>query len=240
MSLTDQYTLAIIATLTSMMTAAIGLGGGIVLLAIMPNFMSYYTVIPVHGIVQFASNFSRFAFSFRDAKLKYAILYIPGAIAGAAIGSFFVGKIPETYLPIALGIFIILSLWTDLITLLGKTFSNMFSLGFMQTFLSLFIGSTGTLSIPVLVKNGLGKNEVIVTHAMMMSILNTAKVAGFIAVGFAFMQHLHLTVLMVTGSVVGSFLGARLRRFIPEKRGTLLLKIVTTVLAANLIISALF
>lgn len=240
MDLFDQYVLAAICVVTSMMTSAIGLGGGILLLAIMPSFMSYYTAIPIHGVVQFASNFSRFLISFKQAKLKYAILYIPGALVGAGIGSFFVGKVPETYLPLALGVFILVSLWTDVIRRLGTLFSNMFSLGFIQTFLSLFIGSTGVISIPTLIKNGLNKNEVIVTHAMMMSILNTAKVAGFIVVGFAFMEYLGLTVMMVVGSVIGSFLGAKVRHCIPEKQGTLILKSITSVLAVKLILGPLF
>lgn len=240
MSLFDQYTLAVICVFTSMMTAAIGLGGGIILLVIMPNFMPYFSAIPIHGVVQFASNFSRFLFSFREAKLKYAILYIPGALLGAAVGSFFVGKIPETYLPVVLGVFIIVSLWTDIIRRLGRLFSSMLTLGFIQTFLSLFIGSTGVISLPTLIKNGLTKNEVIVTHAMMMSILNTAKVAGFVAVGFAFMEYLNLTIMMVIGSVIGSFLGAKVRHLIPEKQGKFILKAITTVLAIKLIVGVFF
>lgn len=240
MSLFDEYVLALICVVTSMLTAAIGLGGGIILLAIMPNFMSFYTAIPIHGVVQFASNFSRFLISFREAKLKYAILYIPGAIGGAAIGSFFVGKIPETYLPMVLGLFILVSLWTDILRRFGALFSNFFSLGFIQTFLSLFIGSTGVISLPTLIKNGLTKDQVIVTHAMLMSILNTAKVAGFITVGFAFMTYLNLTVMMVIGSIIGSLIGAKVRHFIPEKQGTLILKAITTILAIKLIVGVFF
>ena len=44
---------------TSALTAAFGLGGGIIMLALLVNFLPVAVVIPVHGVIQAGSNCSR-------------------------------------------------------------------------------------------------------------------------------------------------------------------------------------
>ena len=44
---------------TSALTAAVGIGGGLVLLAVMASFLPPLVVLPVHGIVQLGSNGGR-------------------------------------------------------------------------------------------------------------------------------------------------------------------------------------
>ena len=46
---------------TSALTAAVGIGGGVVLLAVMASFLPPLVVLPVHGIVQLGSNSGRAA-----------------------------------------------------------------------------------------------------------------------------------------------------------------------------------
>ena len=52
----DLIILAIAALLTSMISAIIGMAGGILLLAVMLSFLSHADTIPTHGAVQLASN----------------------------------------------------------------------------------------------------------------------------------------------------------------------------------------
>ncbi|RAU18336.1 hypothetical protein DN062_08890 [Nitrincola tibetensis] len=47
------------AAITSTITASIGIGGGILLLAIMALVISPAAIIPVHGIGELGSNFNR-------------------------------------------------------------------------------------------------------------------------------------------------------------------------------------
>ena len=59
---TGLYILTGTSFITSFMTAAIGVGGGIGLLAVMPQFLPISAVIPLHGLIQLVSNCSRFVF----------------------------------------------------------------------------------------------------------------------------------------------------------------------------------
>ena len=54
--------LIILAGFTSMVSAAFGAGGGLMLLVIMASMMPMSVVIPVHGLVQLGSNANRFIY----------------------------------------------------------------------------------------------------------------------------------------------------------------------------------
>ncbi|PWG68454.1 hypothetical protein DEM28_24115, partial [Enterobacter mori] len=118
------YVLVGVSFLTSLMTAAIGVGGGIGLLAVMPQFLPISAVVPVHGLIQMVSNGSRFAFDYKHAKIEILARYVIGCLSGAAIGYFFIGHFPEKYLSLILGIFILAITWTKLVASLGFVLKN--------------------------------------------------------------------------------------------------------------------
>src|SRR5690242_3362472 len=64
---------------TALFTAAVGIGGGLGLLSVMPSFMPISAVVPVHGLTQFFSNASRFLFDYRQAKIRLLPAYFGGA-----------------------------------------------------------------------------------------------------------------------------------------------------------------
>ena len=45
--------------------AMVGLGGGILLISVMPGLIPPFAIIPVHGMVQIANNFTRVLFGLR-------------------------------------------------------------------------------------------------------------------------------------------------------------------------------
>jgi uncharacterized protein len=224
--------------LTSLLTAAIGIGGGLGLLSVMPSFMPMAAVVPLHGMTQFVSNASRFVFDYRQAETRLLPAYLAGAILGSGVGYFFIGRIPDLYLSAALGGFILLCTWTSFVNKLGKVFTNFFSIAFIQTFLSLFVASVGLMSQPVLIKQGLSKNRVIVTHAMQMSVLHSLKVFAFVAAGFPFLRYWDIAAVMIVASAVGTYFGGFFRNRIPEKLGEIGLKAGITFFACKMIADA--
>ena len=231
--------LSAVSFLTSMMTAAVGIGGGLGLLAVMPAFLPMPAVVPVHGVTQFVSNASRFAIDFRHAETHLLPAYLTGAALGSAGGFLFIGSLPDVYLSALLGIFILLCTWTGLVKRLGRVLTSFFSLGFVQAFLSLFVASVGLISQPVLLRQGLSKDRVIVTHAMQMSVLHGFKVAAFVAAGFPFLRYWLLMAVMVVASAAGSYAGSRLRNRIPERAGVLAMRAGITFFAIKMIVDPL-
>ena len=57
--MTNDILLILIAFGTSTLTAITGIGGGMMLIAIMPGFLPAAAIVPVHGMVQLFSNSSR-------------------------------------------------------------------------------------------------------------------------------------------------------------------------------------
>ena len=76
--------------------------------------------------------------------------YLLGASAGAAVGSRFVIIFPTDYLPLLLGIAILLMAWMPDLNTRYRFPANFFAVGAFQTFISLFIGSPGPFSLAVL------------------------------------------------------------------------------------------
>jgi uncharacterized membrane protein YfcA len=228
--------LSLASFLTSLITAAVGIGGGLGLLSVMPSFLPVSAVVPVHGVTQFVSNTSRFVFDYRNADLRLLPTYLAGACLGGTAGYLFVGRLPDLYLSAILGGFILLSTWTSLVKRLGRLITGFFSLAFIQTFLSLFVASVGLLSQPVLIKQGLPKNRVIVTHAMQMSVLHGLKVFAFVTAGFPFLHYGQIIAVMIAASALGSFAGGFLRDRIPERPGAIALKAGITVFACKMIL----
>ncbi|MCU7935763.1 MAG: hypothetical protein KZQ99_12920 [Candidatus Thiodiazotropha sp. (ex Dulcina madagascariensis)] len=62
--------LPVAAFITSALTGVVGMGGGLMLLLVMAEFLSFTALIPVHGVNQFITHFSRAAVSFRDINYR--------------------------------------------------------------------------------------------------------------------------------------------------------------------------
>ena len=59
LSMSTSVVLVVLSFFTSMMTATLGIGGGVLLLAVMAGTMPVSALIPVHGLVQLGSNGNR-------------------------------------------------------------------------------------------------------------------------------------------------------------------------------------
>jgi len=223
---------------TSMITAAFGIGGGLGLLAVMPAVVPISAVVPLHGVSQLVSNASRFLIGRRDAETRLLPAYCVGACLGAGVGYFFIGRVPDHYLSAVLGSFILLCTWTELVKKLGRVVTSFFTIAFIQTFLSLFVASVGLISQPVLIKQGLARDRVIVTHAMQMSVLHAVKVFAFVVAGFPFLQHWKVLLVLIAASAAGSYAGTLCRHTIPEKFGVIALRAGITFFALKMIVDA--
>ena len=121
---------------------------------------------------------------------------------------------------------------------MGTFITSFFSLAFIQTFLSLFVASVGLISQPVLIKQGLARNRVIVTHAMQMTVLHGLKVFAFVIAGFPFLRHWKIMLVMIVASATGSFFGSFFRDRIPERLGVLAMNAGITFFACKMIVEA--
>jgi len=237
----EQAILIAAAFASSSVTAMVGLGGGILLIAIMPLFLPPLAVVPVHGVVQLASNGSRAWFARREIDWTLLPSFVAGLLLGTVAGSQLVKTIPVELLPVPLALFILVMTWAPQLGRSGTRLPGaFFTLGLLQSFLTLFVGATGPLNLPFLLRHGLSPGQVIASHALLMSLVHGIKIVAFGVLGFAFAPYLPVTVGMLCAVTAGSWAGTRLRMKLPERWLRPVLKGLVSLLALRMLYQALF
>jgi len=235
----DSFFLVVAAFLSSSLTAVLGLGGGMLLISVMSVFLPPVAIVPVHGVVQFASNASRGAFSAKDIRRDILWPFLIGCLIGTLAGSRVVLKVPNEFLPMPLGIFILTMTWLPQIKKKLWFPGRFLSLGFVQAFLTLFVGASGPLNMPFLIRAGLSRDQLVVTGAAFMTIVHLVKIITFGLLGFAFGPYLFLMLLMILAVISGSYAGTRLRHKVSEQLFLMAFKLLITLLAMRMIIKTL-
>ena len=110
LSMSTSVVLVVLSFFTSMMTATLGIGGGVLLLAVMAGTMPVSALIPVHGLVQLGSNGNRALMTVKHIDWRMLKYFSLGAIAGAFLASFIVIQLPLVVIQFAVAVFILLSL----------------------------------------------------------------------------------------------------------------------------------
>lgn len=230
--------LGIISMVSSTAAAVFGLGGGLILISFLPDFLPGDALVPVHGVTQLASNTSRAAFSFRSIVWRLWPLFFAGSVLGATMFGLLVVNISTAYIPVFIGVYILLKLWSERVGRLLSSFDSLFVLGFLQTGLGILVGSTGHLTMPRLLKEISDRDGIVATSGMFMSLSHGLKLLAYGIIGFKFNQYSVILAYMVTGALIGSFVGTLLRRRISNRWFSQILKILLTVMALRMIYSA--
>jgi len=224
---------------TSLITATFSLGGGTLMIAVLALVFPPAVVVPVHGCVQLGSNSGR-ALVQRDHIQWRLIAWISlGAVIGTIVGGQFVAYLPEHLFTIAIGAFVLITTWLPQPKIVGENRLVQFLGGLIISALSMLVGATGPL-IATFIKGLADRRQLVATHAMLMTVLNTFKVLTFTALGFAFGAYLPLILVMVLAGFVGTSIGSRLLVKVPERIFRVGFKLVLTLVALDLIRGALF
>jgi uncharacterized protein len=220
---------------TSAFTAAFGIGGGVAMLGALGAAVPPAMVIAVHGVVQLGSNLGRAivqrAFAVWPLVWRFAI----GSIIGAALGAYIFTVLPERALLGVLGVFILLMAWVPRPKIPGLSSAGMVIGGAISTFLTMFIGATGPFVQALLLPLGLGKKQLVATHALCMALQHGLKVIAFGAIGFAFADWLPLVCLMIAAGFAGTVFGTKLLDRMSERAFAVALKAILTIVALDLL-----
>ena len=228
--------LGILTFLTSTIAAIVGLGGGMMLITILPSFLPINALIPVHGLTQMTSNLSRAVFGYKDVQYEVIPKFLLGSFLGIGIFASILNFISLEYVPLFIGVYILLSLWSEKFNERIKRYESYFLAGFFQTGLSIIVGATGPLTMTLLLKDYKNKDKVVATSAALMSLSHILKVFVFMYFGFVFFDYIGIIIAMVIGAIAGSWVGTKLRNIIDGKKFTIILKVLLTALAIKVIV----
>lgn len=231
--------LGLLSLLTSVIAGVIGFGGGMLLIAIMPIFIASGAIIPIHGATQLASNSSRMIFSLKDVKWNLLPRFLLGSLIGVGVFGVVLVSIPTTYLPFAIGLYMLLNLWSPDFSSFIKRYENYYLIGFLQTGLGLIVGAPGPIAMTVLTKELKSKDQIIATASMFMTITHLVKIPIFGIIGFSLLEHSSLLIYMISGSILGSYIGTKIRLVANNEKLIVVIKILLTVMAVRMIVASL-
>ncbi len=221
---------------TSAVTASFGIGGGVMMLALMGLFVPVAALIPVQGLVQLGSNSGRAFVQRHHINRTFMRPFLAGSVVGAAVGAFTVVQLPDALMKIVLGAFILFITWGKVPGLKALTGAGLAIASAIIAFLTMFLGATGPLLASVFAALIPGDRKALVaTSAAGLIVQHGLKVIAFGLAGFAFGQWLPLIAAMIATGFLGTLTGSRLLNRIPEDKFRLVFKLILTVLAADML-----
>ena len=231
----NDFLLIVIAFGTSILTAIVGFGGGMLLIAFLPGLVPVSAIVPIHAASQLCSNSSRALFSWRSIHWSFSGAFIAGSLLGGFGAAQFINQINLDFLPLILGLYILFNVWGPKLTFKNPPRGEFFTIGFVQTVLSTIIGATGPLAHSTLMRKGLGRDSIVSTSALLMTITHLIKIPIFGVLGFSFTSYWHVIIGMWFGVITGTFIGTRVRHKIPEPAFRTMVKWLLTLLALRMI-----
>jgi len=238
--------LALAGLITSMLSAVVGMAGGMTLLAVMLLFLDPLVAVPLHGVVQLVSNGTRTAVHRRslrpDILWRFAVLLVPMTWLGLDLAQ----SLPAGATRILIGSFVLIATWAPRLLRLGageaseRVGTRFLAVGGVVGLLNPTIGATGPLMAPLFLGIGLDRFTLIGNKAACQLMGHAIKIALFGLAGFAYAEYAPLLGVLALSVVLGTWIGTRLLHRVTEGGFTLLYRGVLTLLAVQLVVRELF
>lgn len=241
----DPTTLAVLgvaAFATSILSAVVGMAGGIVLLGVMLLFYDPLLAIPLHGVVQLVSNASRtwIQRSHVDWGIagRYAVLLLPMGFVGLAV----LRAMPPDAARALIGGFVLVATWAPGWLVVGTHPERIargprfIVLGGVVGVLNTTIGATGPIIAPFFLNLGLDRRELVGTKAACQTLGHLAKLVVFGGAGFAFGDWTGPLALLCVAVVAGTAVGSAILGRVSETLFVRLYKVILTAVALRLLL----
>jgi uncharacterized membrane protein YfcA len=239
MTTLDIVILGSAAFFTSAMTAVVGSGGGTILIALMLQFMPPVAAIPVHGVVQLASNVWR-TWLFRRNLAWHLIwrfaLLVP---AGIAVGLWLFQGLPAEAVKLLIGCFIIVTLFARRLGRLRDKDLPLwafFPMGFFVGVLNMIVGVVAPVIGVLIIRKELSKEDYVGTLGFYGVLTNGFKLAGFMLAGFSVVEYGPAILAMVPAVLAGTWAGKRLLGRLSERVFMIVFQTALIALALKLIV----
>jgi uncharacterized membrane protein YfcA len=231
--------LAAASFVTTFLSVAMAMGGGLMLLAILAMFFPPAVLIPIHTLVQLGVGTSRvllmWRYILRDTVLPFTI----GSVIGAVLGAQIFITLEAAFLYGILSVFILTGTWLPNLGRFGPERGRFALLGGFATFLGIFVSATGTLVSPFVAAASPDRRNHSATLAALMTIVHIVKIIAFGVLGVGIGAYLPLVAAMIGTAALGSWAGRAALNRMTEGWYRLAFKVVMTALSLRLMWVAL-
>lgn len=227
--------LMLASVVTSMITASLGAGGGLLLLVLMALWVPPTAVIPVHGMIQLGSNGGRAALTWRHTDWHAIAAFVPGVVVGAGIGAWLLINLPEHLWQLTIALFVLYLCWGPALPKGAFSSPGVFLASALTSFASLFVGATGPLVAAFIKQMHEDRFKTVATFATAMSLQHAPKAVVFGLAGFVFRDWVLFILAMITFGFAGTWIGLHLLKNLQNRHFQLIFNIVLTLLALRLL-----
>lgn len=232
------FALVALSFATSLITATFSLGGGTLMVAVLALVFPPAIVVPVHGAIQLGSNAGRALVQRAHVQWRFVLWISLGAVIGTIVGGQFASLLPEHLFQIAIGGFVLVTTWLPQPKIVGRSPIAQVAGGAVISAVSMVVGATGPL-VAIFIKGLADRRQLVATHAMLMTLQNTFKIAVFVALGFAFAAYLPLIAAMILTGFLGTAIGSRLLVKVPESAFRWGFKLILSLVALDILREAM-
>jgi uncharacterized membrane protein YfcA len=242
LELLDLAILCSVGLLTSMLSAVVGMAGGITLLSVMLLFFEPLVAIPIHGVVQLVSNSSRTYVQRKHVDWtilwRYSVMLVPMGFVGIEVAQ----ALPPNVTRALIGVFVLIATWRRGWLLIGThperadIHRRFFFLGAVVGLINMTIGAAGPLIAPFFLKIGLSRQAMIGTKAACQAVGHLVKIAIFGIAGFVFAEYAIPLALLSVSVIAGTWIGSQVLESVNERWFTRLYKGVLTLVALRLVV----
>lgn len=227
--------LVLLSVFTSAFTAAVGIGGGVLMIMALAQVMPAAALIPVHGMVQFGSNVGRTALTWRHVDLALLAAFLPGVVLGALAAAWLLVRLPAGVLELCIAAFVLFTCWGPGLPKRALGRGGVLVAGAVTTLLSSLVGASGPMVAAFIKQSQSGRLAKVATFSACMLLQHLTKAFVFGVAGFVFRDWLPLMLVMVAAGFLGTWLGLRLLHRLSEHRFDTLFKWALTLLALRLV-----
>lgn len=203
--------LALVSFLAWFLSMLAGGGSPLVLIPLVSWLFGVQAVPSAITVGMLVGNSQRSLFFWRDIDWQVTAWYLPGALAGALIGSYGLTQFQGEWLQLGLGVALLLMVLNYLVNRQVQTFAvqswYFLPLAGLNAIASSLIGSTGPVMNPLYLNYGLEKEAMIATKSLNKSVLHIFKLAAYTL--FGTLDHHALVYGLVIGlaAIPANYLG---------------------------------
>jgi len=193
-------------------------------------------LIPVHGVIQLGSNFSRVSILFKHIHWKPVAAFALGSVFGVVLGGVVAIDLPASIIQIGVGCFVIWNVSSKPPAWLAR---NPAFTGAVSSFLTMFFGASGVFVASFSKSLNLERPAHVATHAAFMTLQHGLKVVAFGLLGFTFAPWVFFIAAMIACGFLGTLVGRSVLIRMGDKAFKRALDLVLLLISGRLIWSGL-
>lgn len=224
--------------LAATVSGAAGFGGALLLLPILTTILGVTAAVPVLTLAQLWGNASRVWFGYREIKWQPVIYFTITAIPFSIIGGLLFVDLPEKYIRIGIGIFLIVIVVLRLLKITQFNFGNKGLLygGAVTGFLSGAAGSAGPLGAAFFLGLGLPAGAYVASEAVTALAMHITKILVYQRYALIGLQEFWYGMLLGLAMVLGSWTGKRIIERLSKEKFIFFVEVLLIVSALQLIL----